>query len=760
MSKNVFFKFNTSLVLCFFTAIFSSLSVANESTSALLEDAEKLVEIAPERSMKVAQQYLASRTLTAQGDASIQSHASRDETDATLRTPNSSIKALQVIAKAKYLLADYRGALTNIDQAIALASTYHLPHQKINTQLLKVEFLWRLTHDKSKIETTISKIEKQLSEKENTILATQLKYRLLMFKAEIAAYEKNDAQVQDYFEQAFNYLNMYEQTEIFINYQLTLGKYYLTTKNYNQALYQLLSGYWSAIEKDKPALLAKINRVMADLFIDKSVLDKALEHLSQAADFYDNYENSSILDSILKKMADIYYAQGKYNLALVYYFNILDSENINRDIKSVIKLRLDLSKTYLQLYNYALAEQYLQRANTLLNYTHINQLQAESYLLSSELELFKSNFEKSIILANDALLIGQKINAPDIQLQAYLLLTKSNENIENYTAAYKYGKQYNKLITNKQKKLLTISENDFKEQKLFIEQSLHYKNQTKLLALSNEEQIRAKYATIVFFVLTLVIFALFVRRGMVNNKMRNQLTTLYNEHYTHPRSGLRNFRLLNVKLPSSLEQSSANFEQWKSGDLIKEPLHDKLRFIMVDLSFVRTTYLQKGYNAGLQLEAEFGSFIKDKLQSSVRLYHFSDGMFLYVEPNTNPNKTTSELFEQINQWVIEFKPQMKLDRTIRAGIADYPFLPKAYTAINDKELIDILLMASNLARLQHQQHGGNQWVSLRAIDNAPAASFASGNIRSSCLIAIEKGLIKIDSSTKIEDNIIKLSLID
>ncbi|WP_413284987.1 tetratricopeptide repeat protein [Vibrio sp. MA40-2] len=710
--------------------------------------------------MTIAQQYLENRVLTAQGDPSLQSHSSRDDTDVTLRTPNSSINALQVIAKAKYILADYRGALSHVDQAIALASSYHLPHQKISIQLLKIEFLWRLTHEKNKIYSLLSDVEEQLEEKENTILATQLKYRLLMFKAEMAAFEQNDSQVQNYFDQALNYLNMYDQVELFINYQLTLGKYYLANKNFNQALYQLLSGYWSAIEKDKPALLAKINRVMADLFINKSVLDKALEHLSQAADFYDNYENSSILDSILKKMADIYYAQGKYNLALVHYFNILDSENINRDIKSVIKLRLDLSKTYLQLYNYSLAEQYLQRANTLLNYAKLDNLQAESYLLSSELEFLKSNLEKSMSLANEALLIGQKTNDHDIQLQAYLLLTKTNENSKNYAAAYNYGKKYNELITNKQKSLLTISENDFKEQKLFIEQSLHYKNQTKLLALSNEEQIRARYTTVILFVLSLLIFALFVRRGVINKKMRNQLSELYNDHYTHPRSGLRNFRLLNVKLPSSLEQSSANFEQWKSGDLIKEPLHDKLRFIMVDLSCVRTTYLQKGYNAGLQLEAEFGDFIKAKLQSPVRLYHFSDGMFLYVEPNTNPNKTSSELFEQINQWIIEFKPDMKLDRTIKAGIADYPFLPKAYTAINDKELIDILLMASNLARLQHQQYGGNQWVSLRAIENAPAASFASGDIRSACLVAIEKGLIKIDSSTKIEENIIKSSLID
>lgn len=217
---------------------------------------------------------------------------------------------------------------------------------------------------------------------------------------------------------------------------------------------------------------------------------------------------------------------------------------------------------------------------------------------------------------------------------------------------------------------------------------------------------------------------------------------------------------MNVKLPSSLEQSSANFEQWKTGELIHEPLHDKLRFIMIELPFLRTTYLKKGYHAGLKLEGKFGQYIKTKIAESAKLYHFSDGMFLYVEPNINPDKTAAQLFEQILNWVNDFQPNKKLDRTIRAGIADYPFLPRAYTAINDKELIDILLVASNLARLQNHQFGGNQWVCLRAIDNAPAASFAHEDIRAACLSAIENGLIKIVSSEKIEDNIINLSIVD
>lgn len=742
------------LFLCF------PVAYAEETTSAILDEANKLVEIVPEQSKTAAQKFLAARTLTVNNNDQVQSHTSRDEADNSLRTPNTSIVALEIIAKAKHLLGDDRGAITTIDQAEVLAKTYKLQYLQLNVKLLKAELLWRITQNENRIAPLLSNIETKLSDKKDTVQVNRLTYRLFMLKAEMASDQQDEKSALNFYSQAGSLLTEMSRIDTQLDYHATLGNFYLNTQNDNQALYQLLSGYWSAIENNKPIHLAKINRTLAELFLKKSVFDKSLEHLTQAADFYDNYENSRILSDVLKKMADIYYIQGKYNLALVHYFNVLDSETKNQDIESIVSLRLNLAKTYLQLYNYPLAEQYLQRANKLLTYTQLASLKAEALLLSAELELLKSTTNKSIQHAQAALDIGQKTDSNTIQRDAYLLLTRAYEKNGQYLDAFNNGKKYNQLITSKKNQLLAISENDFREQKKFIEQSLHYQDQSRLLTLSHENQTRLKYATSILFFLSMAIVILFVRRGVLNRRMQQQLSNLYNDHYTHPRSGLRNFRLLNVNLPSSLEQSSAHFEQWKTGELINEPLHDKLRFIMIELPSFRTAYLQRGYSAGLRLEAEFGKFIKTKLESPARLYHFADGMFLYVEPNTNPDKTAAELFAQVQTWVNEFQPEREIERTIRAGIADYPFLPRAYTAINDKELIDILLMASNLARLQNHQYGGDQWVCLRAIENAPAASFASSNIRSACISAIENGLIKIDSSSKFEENIIKSSILE
>ncbi len=741
--------------LILLSTLCSVVAKAEVSAAEILAEADRLVEIVPERSKKIAQKILAEISRHQEHPPS-----PREEVDNLLHAPNINIFALQVLAKANYTLGDIKGALTSIEQAESLARTYQLSYLQLTAQLLKAEFLWKTTRDKSQLEPLLTEIEAQTETKKNKISVARFTYKLLIIKAEIAAEHQNDHQALNYYSQAEKYLVQFESVDDRLRHQITQAQYYLSRKVYSQALYRLLSGYWLAIEENKPILLAKINRFIAQLFLEKSAYDKALEHLSQAADLYDNYPGSAILSDTLKSMADIYYVQGKYNLALVHYFNLLDSDATSRDIEKLMQARLEVAKTYLRLYNYPSAEQFLQRADALLPHIKTDRLHARSLLIHAELELLKKNADESITYAQDALIIGRKMDDHDVRQQAHLLLTEAYALTKNYRQAYENSEKYKRLVANKQNRLSVNNESDVLEQKSLIEQSLHYKDQTQLLELRHEEQAQFKYTVTTLLILLILVLIPLLYRGVINRKMKKQLSALYKDYYTHPRSGLRNFRLLNVNLPSSLKQSSAHFEQWKSGELINEPLHDKLRFVMFELPCMRTCYLQQGYNAGLGLESKFGKFIKTKLESPARLYHFADGMFLYVEPEVNPNKTVSELFEQVYRWIHEFEPKMNLDRTIRAGIAEYPFLPKAYTAINDKELIDILLMASNLARLQNHLYGGSQWVSLRAIENAPAASFVSEDIRSACLSAIENGLIKIESSEKVEDSTIKLTVLE
>jgi hypothetical protein len=177
---------------------------------------------------------------------------------------------------------------------------------------------------------------------------------------------------------------------------------------------------------------------------------------------------------------------------------------------------------------------------------------------------------------------------------------------------------------------------------------------------------------------------------------------------------------------------------------------------MVDVPFLRNMYLQHGYEEGLKLERAFGEYLQQRVEHPARIYHFSDANLLYIEPNGQQVSDPEELFNKIQQWMLEFEPERKLNRIIRMGMADYPFLPRAYTAVNDKELVDVLLMSTSTARTLSMKEHCSQWVYLKAIENAPAASLATGNIRKACKHSINQGLIKVHSSYKNEDSIKKL----
>lgn len=721
-------------------------SWAEIPASPVLDEAEKLIEIAPARARQITQNYLSARKLVSDSQ---EISVSRENAEKTIRTPNSTVNALQVLAKSRLALNDARGALNAIDEAITVAQHHTLDYARLQSQIIKMRMRWQLYKDPDRISAPLKTTEQEIKGADISSLSRDsLRYLLTMLRGTIASESGQINQADTFFRQAEPYATDSGRPELFIRYQLTLGEHNLNHHRLNRSLYDLLAAYWSAIESNNLVLLAKSNRLLAAVFYQRQAFDRAIEHLLQAADFYDKYNNSAILPVVLKRMGDIYYLQSKYNLALVHYFNVLDAENTDTDIEQVINLRLDLARTYIQLFNYPLAEQYLNRAHNLLTFSDLPGLQAKSLLLEAELAFHLGSYRTAIIKATHALQEARKYNYSDIRIQSHYLLASSYAKTNHHKDAYKHSLLYSQLQIGQKNKLLAISEDDFIQQKKFIESSLHYQDQQDKLSGVRTELHRYQNILMALFAISSLLLFLVLRKATVSRRLKKELTELYEDHYTHPRSGLRNLRLLNLKLPSSLEQSNANFEQWETGELINEPLHDRLRFIMIDLPFLRNMYPNGGYKAGLELESEFGAFIKSKVVKPARLYHFSDALFLYVEPNPNPDRDPEQIFYKITGWIDQFKTDKKIDKCIRAGIADYPFLQRAYTAIDDKDLIDILLMASHMARDISLEDSGSQWVYLKAIKNAPAASFAGDNIRIACRDAIDKGLIKVISSRK------------
>ena len=728
-------------------------------SSALLNEAQQLAEIEPSQAKQAAKNYLLQRELTERQENGSPSAMSREETDRSIRTPSSTIEAHKIIAQADYAMGNIRSAINNLDEAERLAKEYQLPYMNLDLQLMRNQMIWMYDKNYAAAEEKLDQIEKQIEEANPVLQRTDsVRYRLVMQRALLAANSGNSVNAERLYAKAKTMLEDNRSDLTLIDYHTAVGEFYLNNKKYNLALSELLYGYWQSIENDSGARLAKVNRLLARLFQERRVYDKAIEYLSQAADFYDSYPSSPILADVLEQMGDIYFYQGKFNLALVHYFNVLDHDSTSKNINRIIKIRLSLAATYLQLYNYALAEQYLDRARDLLEYADLPQLEAKAALLQSGLAYHQNNSKDVIVNAKKALDLIEK--APDetgfIKQQSYRLLGLGYEQAGEYQLSLQAYKKYTSLVRLEQKQLNQISEDAFRQQREFAEQSIHYVGQAEKLIQVSMEHRKFQKISIALFIIVLVMFLFIMRRGVIMQRQTTEIKKLRDDLFTHSRSRLRNLRMLNAKLSRSLKKSSDTFEQWQMGELIHEPLNDRLRFVMIDLPFLRSMYVQHGYKAGLELERAFGEFLAERIQKPTRLYHFSDANLLYIEPNADRDASAEETFNKFQTWVDEFATKHDVNRIIRMGISDYPFLPRAYTAINDEELLDLLLLATHIAREVSLKDRHSHWVFLKAIDNAPAASFATGDIRTACQHAINQGLIKIHSSYKNEDDIKKI----
>ena len=292
--------------LCFILLLsFSAPIQAKVYVSPILNEANKLLSVTPSQSLSITKQFLSTRKLvsTSSQDYTL----SRDGSEQTIRTPAATIEAMQIMAMAYYALGSQHLAFQTLEEADKLSTQFGVPNQQINTLLLHAQLLWKQTYDLVRVKPFLKQINSELKKQNpnsNTIWYQQIQYDLNMFEADINAHLGDKVKTEASFLKAQNYLNNLDSVSLNIDYHLRYGQYYLDHKEYDNALKELLTTYWMAIKEGDSVELARTNRALAKLFYTRLIFDKALEHATEAADFYDNYPYSIPLSDTIKLMAE------------------------------------------------------------------------------------------------------------------------------------------------------------------------------------------------------------------------------------------------------------------------------------------------------------------------------------------------------------------------------------------------------------------------------------------------------------------------
>lgn len=358
------------LIRLLFIGMISFSTQAKIFTTPILAEANELLQTNPEQSLAITSRYLNQRRLSAPKETS-RVHIN-DETDHSVRTPLSTVNALQILAKAHSLLNQPEEAMAAIKQAEVLSTEENLTFSQLESQLIHADIYWENLKNNARSLKMLDEIEKGIAASTNLMLDSQIKrlqYQSLMQRSVIESATDQESKAEKGFLKAKRYLINLDDPGELIHYQLVVGRHYFKHGHYDTALDRLLSGYWLAVENDDQAQTAVANYELAILFEQRKVFDKALEHATQAGEFFEHYDRSRPLAKTLELIASIYEQQGRFNLALVHYFNALDQENqLNSDIRSA-RLRLNIARVYLQLYNYPKSEQYLHHTRLIATQT-------------------------------------------------------------------------------------------------------------------------------------------------------------------------------------------------------------------------------------------------------------------------------------------------------------------------------------------------------------------------------------------------------
>ena len=732
--------------LFFLAMMMSSLSAPNvdltkDQLSIDLQQAQTLVLSDPARCVEITSAFL---VRTANNPKQI----INNRQDYGYREPILSFGTIAQATGAHLLkgecliqLAQHKMADQELQQALALANKEKQPELQAQSLylMLRNKELLDSGHDYAPLRAQLDQLLGETALKNSPL---QVYSRLLLITDLIEAHRFDEA--KQWLNEARQWARTIDDSKAQAWVDAVSGDLYHALRQPQLALGDYISAQQQARPLADPLFLGLLANQIVDLYQEEQEPQKALQYANEAANYFHALGNPVLLSQALTVLARLNRTQSDMNMALVYFFNALDLLDEGNQRIQVAQLKYEIGKTYLQSGNLPLARSYLSAARQAHRAEDDKKPLIDTLLLLGELHLKQKEAAIAILQLENALDLASQIRDTGRQFEIYRLLSLAYEQKGYLQQALESYKRFHLLSEQINQQQVALEQEAIRDNYTQVEREQQIKSLELSLEHSRHQQERYLWSSVITGLLLTFFIYLFFTLWLRLKSARQQARFLGEATLKEPRSGLANWQRLMNRWPKEMAKRQQQSERWYLNELTEGEFDDKLHYLLFKVPFLANNLERHGYQLAREIETSFGDYVAKLTPPDGRIYDLREGHLLYVVPQrhvANLHQLARQLLEQL----AAFPCEQPLDRRISLGIVSHPFLPKAATALDHLGLFDVCYLALAGAIQLGERANQSAWLELAAIDCQQAAFF-NGDVWQCCLMAIDKGLVKVNSS--------------
>jgi hypothetical protein len=732
--------------LFFLAMMMSSLSAPNvdltkDQLSIDLQQAQTLVLSDPARCVEITSAFL---VRTANNPKQI----INNRQDYGYREPILSFGTIAQATGAHLLkgecliqLAQHKMADQELQQALALANKEKQPELQAQSLylMLRNKELLDSGHDYAPLRAQLDQLLGETALKNSPL---QVYSRLLLITDLIEAHRFDEA--KQWLNEARQWARTIDDSKAQAWVDAVSGDLYHALRQPQLALGDYISAQQQARPLADPLFLGLLANQIVDLYQEEQEPQKALQYANEAANYFHALGNPVLLSQALTVLARLNRTQSDMNMALVYFFNALDLLDEGNQRIQVAQLKYEIGKTYLQSGNLPLARSYLSAARQAHRAEDDKKPLIDTLLLLGELHLKQKEAAIAILQLENALDLASQIRDTGRQFEIYRLLSLAYEQKGYLQQALESYKRFHLLSEQINQQQVALEQEAIRDNYTQVEREQQIKSLELSLEHSRHQQERYLWSSVITGLLLAFFIYLFFTLWLRLKSARQQARFLGEATLKEPRSGLANWQRLMNRWPKEMAKRQQQSERWYLNELTEGEFDDKLHYLLFKVPFLANNLERHGYQLAREIETSFGDYVAKLTPPDGRIYDLREGHLLYVVPQrhvANLHQLARQLLEQL----AAFPCEQPLDRRISLGIVSHPFLPKAATALDHLGLFDVCYLALAGAIQLGERANQSAWLELAAIDCQQAAFF-NGDVWQCCLMAIDKGLVKVNSS--------------